>query len=1828
MSVLTRIKNNQITDSTILANTKIVPGSIVGSLFNTNLTMTSDVTITGNLTVQGSSTYLTVASTNTYVNDPLIILNNAFSGTNTYDVGLLFNRGNQATSALIWNEANDEFRLQFTTDDGTGYGAINNSGYANVRVGNVTVQYDAGVRNLSASGSVDATGNVSAAGIVISGDLAVNGGDLTTSATTFNLLAAPTTLNVGAAATSLVLGATSGTLNLRNANIYMPNATTLFSGQSTVALLNENVTTLNVGQAATTLTVGATSGTLSLRNANVWLPNATTLDGAQATVGLFNLATTVDAFKAATDIEIGATTGTLTINNPAVVGTQTTQNLYNTTATTLNFAGAATTLTIAAASGTTQIRNNLDVDLSLNARDIQSTVIGNVTPAAATFTALTSQGTTQLGLTTATAINNTPIGNATPATATFTELTTNSTTNLSLTTATAINNTPIGNATPSTGAFTTLTGANLSATGSANLTTSGTVTVNPAVAGSIDNVAIGATTPGTGKFTTLQTTSVANIGALTAASINGTVIGNVTPAAATFTALTTNSTTNLSLTTATAINNTPIGNATASTGAFTTLTSSGITEVTNATEATGAGTGAFRVTGGASVGGNLYVSGNINITGSSFVLTGNSGVFYGDTNGFGALYAGTTGYTPLPYTVVQTSANYNGYVQNNFENQSTGNQATTDWVATAGDGSDVDHYIDMGITTANWDGTQDNSLTNAVGANDGYLYVQGNITTGQGGNLTVGASAPGTRQVKIIVGGNTASNITAVFSNPGTASSSKTTGALTIAGGVGLTGNLNADGIDASSDIATTSITPSTSTTTGALRVGGGAGIAGNVWIGANLNVAGDLVVQGNVVSLNTSTLDVEDLNITVAKGAADSAAANGAGLTVDGAGATILYTHATTSWNLNKHLIGTSAQFSSTLGVTGATTLTDDLAVNGGDITTTATTFNLLNTNATTLNVGGAATTLNLGATSGTTTVKNNLTTDLTLTARDLNATVIGNVSPAAGSFTALNGSTLVLTSTANVGALTAASINGTVIGNVTAAAATFTSLTSQSTTTLGAVSAASINSTVIGNVTPASGAFTTLTGANLSATWSANLTTVGAVTLNSGTTGSIDGINIGATTSGTGKFTTLQSTSTANVGALTAASINGTVIGNVTPAAATFTSLTSQSTTTLGAVTAASINSTVIGNTTAAAGTFTTLTGTDLIAIGSANLTTTGAITLSSGTTGSIDGVNIGATTAGTGKFTTLQSTSTANVGALTAASINGTVIGNVTPAAASFTTLVSSSTANVGALTAASINGTVIGNVTPASGDFTRLAATGIVYANATTASTSYSTGGLVALGGVGVAGNLNVASNKSITVGLDLASNVKYPDSVIETYTSSNVSSAISIRNLSTGIAASSNFVALADNGSNVANNITVGIAGSAYDQGLAIKANDGYVLSASGNLLLSAGAGDVKFTAGGLTDSDIIAKFSATGSNFQILADAISTSTTSGALTVVGGAGFGSNIWVANGAVINDSQTSDNFVVKGKLASSLIVANSNYGAVVIGGSNASPQLGATLKINSSDALMIPVGATADRPSNSGNVDVQGMIRFNTTNSSLEFYTGTDWASAGGDTTFTIITNQQFTGDGANVNYTLSGNTTTNGCMVSINGVVQIPTYSYSVTGSLLTFTEAPATGDLIDVRVFTLTQTVGDVTSVNGLNAFTPDNANGAAIYSGTVSSGSIERAAARTDGTWAFVNGTKTTYDQAVTNTSTTTTVIDLYPVASYSSAKYIVQVKNGANIETMEALLVSTSSDAYLTTYGVVNAGYTLGTLSANVVSGNVKLYYTSAVTNSNVKVYTTYIV
>ena len=60
---------------------------------------------------------------------------------------------------------------------------------------------------------------------------------------------------------------------------------------------------------------------------------------------------------------------------------------------------------------------------------------------------------------------------------------------------------------------------------------------------------------------------------------------------------------------------------------------------------------------------------------------------------------------------------------------------------------------------------------------------------------------------------------------------------------------------------------------------------------------------------------------------------------------------------------VTSSLVVSGTAAVTGNVTISGDLAVNGGDLTTSQTTFNLLNATATTINFGSAATTMRIGA-------------------------------------------------------------------------------------------------------------------------------------------------------------------------------------------------------------------------------------------------------------------------------------------------------------------------------------------------------------------------------------------------------------------------------------------------------------------------------------------------------------------------------------------------------------------------------------------------------------------------------------------------------------------------------------------------------------------------------------------------------------------------------------------------------------------------------------------------------------------------------------------------
>jgi hypothetical protein len=74
------------------------------------------------------------------------------------------------------------------------------------------------------------------------------------------------------------------------------------------------------------------------------------------------------------------------------------------------------------------------------------------------------------------------------------------------------------------------------------------------------------------------------------------------------------------------------------------------------------------------------------------------------------------------------------------------------------------------------------------------------------------------------------------------------------------------------------------------------------------LVVAGNLQVDGTTTTINSTTVSIDDLNFSIATDAADSAAANGAGITIGGAGASLTYSHSGTKFVLNKPLDVTGA--------------------------------------------------------------------------------------------------------------------------------------------------------------------------------------------------------------------------------------------------------------------------------------------------------------------------------------------------------------------------------------------------------------------------------------------------------------------------------------------------------------------------------------------------------------------------------------------------------------------------------------------------------------------------------------------------------------------------------------------------------------------------------------------------------------------------------------------------------------------------------------------------------------------------------------------------------
>jgi hypothetical protein len=76
-----------------------------------------------------------------------------------------------------------------------------------------------------------------------------------------------------------------------------------------------------------------------------------------------------------------------------------------------------------------------------------------------------------------------------------------------------------------------------------------------------------------------------------------------------------------------------------------------------------------------------------------------------------------------------------------------------------------------------------------------------------------------------------------------------------------------------------------------------------NIAFANGVTVTGNLQVDGTTTTINSTTLTVEDKNIVLASGANNSSEADGSGITVEGASATLTYGSTNDAWSFNKDL-------------------------------------------------------------------------------------------------------------------------------------------------------------------------------------------------------------------------------------------------------------------------------------------------------------------------------------------------------------------------------------------------------------------------------------------------------------------------------------------------------------------------------------------------------------------------------------------------------------------------------------------------------------------------------------------------------------------------------------------------------------------------------------------------------------------------------------------------------------------------------------------------------------------------------------------------------------
>ena len=1865
MASITRIQNNQITDSTILGYAKIASQSLTGNLFAPSLTLAGNLTILGNLFLSNTGNTTTINSTNTYINDPVVTFNNGYTGSLTgYDIGMLVNRNKSSlndwysavNTAFVWVENDKAFEAIVTTSIGSDEPSLVRTGYADVVVGNLTVQnsgYFNGPNLTVSSGTYSSFAGTT----VFTGPTFISGA---LTAPSFNGVIGNVTPNLGFFTTA------------NATNFYAPtigNVGTTFYG-SGAQITNLNASNLSSGNVPSNVLTGYYDFITGI--------------GAQANltvIGFSNLgAVTASSISANTIGNVGATLyGTINQASSAQTNILTVGNL-----TYLNVAGVLTSWgNIVAASGVTSTSPTTgafvvpgtggvgvggDIWSAGNIHaNIGGALSGNVLVSANLIPVFTG-GQVNLG-SYANPFNELFLSGRTITLGGSTLSVDTSTGAVVITpNATTLNPTPPSFVLTANGTITTTTASSAAVVG-VGVQTATTQTV-------LANILVNS-----------GSTSVStNTGALQVSGGLG-LTGNIYFGEKIYS---------------------PNGTSGNPTYSFATGKNTGTWYDGSTLRFALAGTDAFIInsTGPDSLQTHQFVSGtaaNPGIVGASYTTTG---IFFPGSGQIGFSSAGTQ------------------VAQLNASGTASTTPTTGAFVVTGGAG--VNGALNVWGTATAGGGLQNTPVGNATPNTGAFTTLSSSTTytlnTGTAASLqatAIGNVTPGTGAFTTLTGGSfqgiignvtpaagtfttlNASGITQVTN--ATQSTSVSTGALQVTGGVGIganltvggnatvQGNLTVNGTLTYINTTTTQITgtevvagtliansgaAASSTTTGALQVSGGAGVTGALWVGGLINAQSATFSALNNTPIGATTPSTGNFTALTAasfQGVVGNVAPNYANFTtVD---ASIL--RAATVGNTGASIYGT-IQTAAQTNITAVGTLNGLTVASGYTVLINGTANNnALNYSSGALQVSGGAGFASNVYIGGNLTVSGNITTSLgninVVTVSGNSAQFFGNAAGFGALYAGINSGYVfqpqtVFQASSNFNGY--AQVNAQNINGGANASTDFIATADNGTATSGYVDMGINSSGFVGgtgnelnypldgylyvqgttgtngnlllgtgnaaDIVFSTGGFSTTNnyqgrfkngvGLILAQPTAAINTTSGALQVAGGVgvIGNVYAGNfigpVGTTTSAnTGIFTSLTATSNIadNGGGLTTTASTGYLFNdtattlNIGSAAATVNMGSTSGTVTLNNPTiATSVTSgTLALFNTGLTGTLNVAGAASAINIGSASSTMTFAGTTLTGTnttTVNLNGTSPTIATTSTGTVS-LFNTNALTVNAFGAATTIG--IGN-----ASGTTTIQGITKH-----------------------------TGNVVAAATTATNDNNSGSIIAKGGIAATGNINIGGQQFVGSGSQatvLTGALTVARGTSSTGAGTQYTQAALINATNTG---SSDYIAYGNNYPGPSNDhgwMDLGFTGDAFnDPNYSItKANDGYIFASGanatvgGNLVMSTDSvgsyNDIVIGVGGFSASSEVARFHGNvGTNGTLTlklptngSGAVTANT--GAFQVWGGASFSGNVYHGGAAVFNGTQTSGyDTIVKGVNDSTLLWAHasSSYDQVVIGGSLAQSSVptAAKLVVNSSDSMVIPQGSSAQRPSSGQSV--LGMIRYNSTLNNIEFWNGANWVTP--NSVLTAINDQQFNGDGTTVSFTLGQTSLTNNVLVSINGVVQIPgaSYAYTVTGATLTFTQAPATGDVIDVRILTTLTNVSSLAdSGAGYNYVSTIVGTGVQIATGNIG---------------ANVQYTFTPTGAMVTNSpnvqvaGTSATSIDVFPTAAYSSAKYLITATNtstGARQMSEVFVVTDGSTSANVTTLTSLTSPSSANwvTFTAAYSAGNVTLSATSTTTNTNYRI------